>query len=191
MPLDVNILQKKIEGLKEVFENRRFGDVLVTALNTGNGLMQQRIFTQNEDIEGQSFGQYVGRKRKARLIGSENRTQNKRNKALAGLELTSYQRKRKLAGRQIAKKDLEFHGGLRRSIETVVENERSAILAFNNVESTKIAHGQEQQITNIRNGQKGYTRGTGAVKIFRLNATEKGNVISHGVELITQELRKK
>lgn len=187
---DLNILKQKIQGLKEAYENGRFGDALVGALNTGNGMMQQRIFTQNEDIEGNGFGQYIGKKRKVRLEVSKNRTQNKRNKAIAGLDLTSYQRKRAKAGRQINKKDLEFSGGVRRAIETQIENDKAAVLHFNNNEAAKIAKGQEAQITNIRNGRKGTTKGEG-IKIFTLDKTEKETVIEQGKELIIQILKPK
>jgi hypothetical protein len=190
MAFDTTILQKKIEGLKEAFDNGNFGDALVDSLNTGNGLMQQRVFQQNKDVEGNDFGKYVGRKRKARLIVSKNKTQNKRNKAIAGQDLTTYQRKRALKGRQILKKDLEFTGGLRRAIETAIEDEKSAVLTFNNDEAAKIARGQENQITNIRKGGKGSSKGDG-VKIFRLNTSEKEQVIEQGVELIKEILRPK
>lgn len=188
MPFDVQILEKKIEGIKQAFENGKFSDALLTSLNTGSGLMQQRIFQQNEDISGNSFGKYIGKIRKARLIVSANRTQNKRNKAVAGKDLTPYQIKRARAGRQTSKKDLEFHGGLRRAIETQVESENAAILEFNNDLAAKIARGQENQITNIRTGGKGSSKGNG-IKIFRLNEKEKEQVVEQGIELIKQILK--
>lgn len=198
MPFDITILSKKIEGLKEAYENGKFGDALVGAINTGNGMMQQRIFQQTQDIKGQPFGNYVGVKKKQSdraqvrsLFGTKSKTDKKRIKASAGLELTSYQRKRANKGRQIAKKDLEFMGGLRRAIETQIENEKAAVLEFNNDEAAKIAKGQEQQIENIRNGQKGTTKGTGATKIFSLNQVEKETVIEQGAELIKQILKPK
>lgn len=189
MPFDTTIMEDKIKRLKETFESGQFADALVTAVNTGSGLMQQRIFTQNEDTQGQSFGQYVGKKRKVRLKVSANRTQNIRNKNIAGLSLTSYQRKRAAAGRQILKKDLELYGGLRRAIETQIESEKAAVLQFNNTEAAKIAMGQEQQISNIRNGLGGSTKGIGATKIFGLNASEKEQVTEQGLLLITQILK--
>lgn len=188
MPFDLTILTKKIEGLKEAFNNGKFGDALVGALNTGNGLMQQRVFNQNQDIEGNGFGQYIGKKHKAKLLTSKNRTENKRLKALAGQDLTSYQRKRLKRGRQIAKKDLELEGGLRRAIETKIENEKAAVLEFNNDEAAKVARGQENQITNIRNTGKGTTKGKG-IKIFGLNTSEKEQVVEQGAELIKQILK--
>lgn len=191
MAFDTTILANKIEGLKEAYQNGKFGDALVGALNTGNGLMQQRIFQQNEDVLGNSFGPYVGKKQKVKPILSTNKTLNKRTKAIAGLSLTSYQIKRAKAGRQISKKDLEFTGATRRSIETVVENEQAAALEFNNLKAARIAHGQEQQIANLRNGLPGTTRGVAAIKIFGLNKFEKEQVNEQGLELITQILKPK
>lgn len=187
---DLNILKTKVDGLKEAYASGNFGDALVGALNTGNGLMQQRIFNQNKDVEGNDFGVYIGKKRKARLVTSSNKTQNKRNKAVFGKELTSYQIKRAKKGRQVAKKDLEFTGGLRRAIETQIENEKAAVLNFNNDDAAQIAKGQEAQITNIRNGGKGSVKGNG-VKIFTLNNSEKETVNEQGKELITQILKPK
>lgn len=197
MPFDVTILSQKIQGLKEAYENGNFGDALVGSLNTGSGLMQQRIFNQNTDIEGQSFGQYIGDKSKQSdraqvraLFGTTSKTDKKRIKASAGLELTSYQRKRASKGRQVTKKDLEFTGGVRRAIEVVVEGEKAAILEFNNNNAAKIARGQENQITNIRNGQKGKSKGDG-VRIFKLSQSEKEQVVEQGVVLIKEILRPK
>lgn len=191
MPFDLTILTSKIEGVKEAFNNGNFADALIGALNTGNGLLQQRVFQNNQDVEGNGFGQYIGKKRKVRLVVSKNKTQNKRNKAIAGLSLTSYQRKRAQAGRQVLKKDLEFTGGLRRAIETQVENENAAVLEFNNVDAALIAKGQEQQIFNIRKGASGTIKGSGATKIFRLNKSEKDQVVGQGLELIKQILKSK
>jgi hypothetical protein len=197
---DINILAGKIEKIKQAFENGSFGDALVAALNTGNGLMQQRIFTQNKDIEGQSFGVYIGKKQTERqasrqtvraLFGTTSKTDIKRIKKAASLELTYYQRKRAHKGRQTVKKDLELEGSLRRSIETQVEDERSAVINFSNTESALIAHGQEQQITNIRNGKPGTTKGAGAIKIFTLDTKEREEVTEQGAELIKQILKPK
>lgn len=189
MPFDTTILPEKLEQIKQKFVNGKFADVLIGAVNTGNGLMQQRIFSANQDIEGNSFGKYVGKKRKVKLKTSSNKTQNKRFKAIAGQELTAYQRKRAAAGRQTNPKDLEFDGSLRRSMITVVENEKAVAIEFNNELAAIIAHGQEAQITNIRNGGKGTTSGTG-IKIFRLNKSEKEEVVQQGLELIKQEIKR-
>lgn len=198
MAFDLTILTAKVEAIKQAFENGRFADALVGALNTGNGLMQQRIFTQNHDVEGNSFGQYIG-KRKTQstraqvrsLFLTTSKTEKKRINESAGQSLTAYERKRVNKGRQIAHKDLEFTGGLRRAIETQIENEKSVVLEFNNDEAALIAKGQEQQITNIRNGGKGTVKGTGAIPIFKLNTDEKEQVTEQGHELILQILKPK
>lgn len=189
MSFDITILKAKIDAIKKAYESGRFGDALVGALNTGSGLMQQRVFQNNTDVKGQSFGEYIGKKRKVRLVVSENRTQNKRNKAIAGLDLTSYQRKRAAKGRQILKKDLEFTGGVRRAIETQIENEKSVVLQFNNDQAARIARGQEQQIHNIRAGGKGTTKGSGATRIFTFDEKEREQVTEQGAELIKQILK--
>lgn len=189
MPFDTTILPDKIQKLKEKFENGNFADVLIGAVNTGNGLMQQRIFTSNKDVLGNDFGQYIGKKRKVKRVVSKNKLQNSRNKKIAGLELTSYQRKRAAAGRPIAKKDLEFSGNLRYSIATEIKDEQAVVIEFTNDEAALIARGQENQITNIRNSGKGYSHGDG-IKIFRLNQSEKEEVVTQGLELIRQELKR-
>lgn len=190
MSFDTTILQGKIERIKEAFETGEFGDALVTALNTGNGLLQQRVFTENTDVQGNGFGNYVGKKTKARIQAYKDQTQNKRNKAIEGEFLTSYQRKRAQAGHQTNPKNLEFSGGLRRAIETKVEDEKTAALEFNNSQAAQIARGQEQQIANIRNGSKATTKGGGAIKIFGLNQGEKEKVVEQGSLLIKQILKR-
>lgn len=188
MAFDVTILIKKIQGIKEAFENGKFADALVGAMNTGNGIMKQRIFNELKDTQGHDFGKYIGKKRKVRLQVSKNKTQNKRNKAAAGQELTAYQRKRALAGRQTANKDLQFTNGLRRSIEVQLENEKIVALNFSTDLMAQIARGQENQITNIRNGRPGTTKGDG-VRIFRFTQEEKEKTTEQGSLLIKQILK--
>lgn len=197
MSFDITILKAKIDKIKQAYDNGKFGDALVAALNTGNGLMQQRIFQTNVDIEGNSFGQYVGKKQTERQAGRQvaralfsdpTKTTRKRIKAAASLELTYYQRKRAFRGRQIIRKDLELEGGLRRAIETQIEDEKSAVLQFNNDEAALISKGQENQITNIRNGQPGTTKGDG-IRIFTFDKKEREQVGEQGVELLKQILK--
>lgn len=195
MPFDLKILTNKIEGLKKAFESGKFADALVGAINTGNGLMQQRVFTQNKDVEGNSFGFYIGAKSKQAdraqvraLFGTTSKTDKKRIKSAAAQELTPYQRRRAQKGRQTAKKDLEFAGGLRRAIEVQVESEKAVVLAFNNDEAALIAKGQEAQIANIRGGRKANTKGEG-IKIFTFDKKEVEEVGEQGSELIKQILK--
>lgn len=188
MPLDTTILQERIERVRAALDSGQFADVLVGALNTGNGLMQQRIFTEHKDIDGNNFGTYIGKKTKTKHTPLSNKLANKRSKAIEGAFLTSYQRKRARAGRGILAKDLEFTGDLRRSIETVVIDEVSASIEFNNTTAAQIARGQEAQITNIKIGKKGTTQGVG-IKIFTLNSSEKEQVITQAQELIAQIMK--
>lgn len=199
MPFDLTILTNKIKGIKEAFENGKFGDALASALNYGNGLLQDRVIVQNQDINGNGFGKYIGsRKRKLQdrdvfraLFSTTSKTDRKRIKAGANLDLTAYQRKRVNKGRQIAKKDLEFTGGLRRTIETQVaekEGDKIAVLNFSTDQVAKIAHGQENQITNIRNGSKGTTKGKG-IKIFGFNQKEREQIDAQAVLLINEILK--
>lgn len=195
---DITILTKRIEGIKEAFENGRFADALVGSLVEGQQLLLSRAFDENVDVKGQSFGTYIGKKQTERqakratfraLFGTTSKTDKKRIKAAAGLELTAYQRKRANKGRQVIKKDLQFDFGLRKSTEVVVENEKSVVLEFNNDLSAKIAKGQEQQIENIRQGKPGTTKGTGATRIFTFDEKEREQVTEQGKELIIQILK--
>lgn len=193
MPTD---LKTYLQGLREIVQSGQFADALVSAINTGNGLLQQRVFTRGEDINGNSFGSYIGRKvplgigsQERILLSAKSRVQ--KNRAKKSIEtLTPYERKRVLAGRQVAYKDLEFSGELRRSIQVFIENEKEVVLAFNNDESALIAAGQEQQITNIRNGRPGTTQGVGATKIFAFSDDEQDEVVEQAVTLITEQILK-
>ncbi len=189
-------IKKYLQGLAEIVESGQFADALVSAINTGNGLLQQRVFTRGEDTLGQSFGKYVGRRvpigiaSRERLIAGAN-TRVKKNRAAKSIQtLTPYERKRTLAGRQIAYKDLEFNGELRRSIQVFVEDEKSVVLAFNNDESGLIARGQENQITNIRQGRPGTTNHPNPTPIFSFNDDEQNFVIDQGVTLIVDQILK-
>lgn len=191
MPIDPKILLNKIKNLKDRVRNIDFSDVFVAALNTGNAMMQQRIFQENKDVLGNGFGEYIGEKKfltdrqKKRLLGStQSRTTLARIQRNIGRRLTPYQRKRVNRGRQIVRKDLELEGELRRSIEVQVINERAAALMFNNDKAVLVAKGQENQITNIRETGRGSVYGNG-VKIFALNDNERKQVLDQ-VRLITR-----
>ena len=195
MQFDLKDLESKIARVKEISAKGEFSTILIAALNTGNGLMQARVFRLNQDIEGNDFGGYIGKKvslteyQKAKLLASTtSKTDLKRIKANLDVALTAYQRKRVNKGRQILKKDLEFSGGLRKSLEIQIENEKAGILTFNTDESALIARGQENQITNIRNGLPGSSKGDG-VKIFALTEEEKKEVIDQAKILINEVLK--
>lgn len=189
-------VKKYLNGLLQIVESGEFADALVSAINTGNGLMQQRVFTHGQDVEGNSFGGYVGKKTtlgiesQRRLLSGARSTVQRNRIRRSNSPLTPYERKRVQAGRQIGYKDLEFNGELRRSIQVFIEDEKTVILAFNNSESALIARGQEQQIENIRQGRPGTTQGTGATLIFAFSDDEQREVVDQGVELIVNQVLK-
>ncbi len=177
MSFDTKILIDKVKLLKQKINEGAFADALVGGLNTGNALMQQRIFNRNVDIEGNGFGTYVGKQKYvtkgalAKSLKGATKTTRDRIRKSSLQKLTPYQRKRVNRGRQIIHKDLELEGELRRSIEIQKINERSVEVRFNFDKAALVARGQENQITNIRNGLPGTTKGDG-VKIFAFNDDE-------------------
>lgn len=138
-----------------------FSDVLAAALNAGMGIMKRRIFNQSLDANGQSLGPYFSE---------------------------TYERDRTRAGRQIGRKDLEFTGSLRRSIEVVVINNFQAVIRITNDADAEKAWHQEMQIFNLRNGH-GANDDTGQfVPIFELSAEEWEIVRSMTRELLLEKL---
>lgn len=122
-----------------------FSDALVAGLNAGMGIMKRRIFNQSQAVDGTSFGKYKSE---------------------------PYKKKRAKRGRQIARKDLEVDGTIRRSIEVVTVNNTKAEVRFTNDESAKIAGYQEIQIFNVLNGLPVKTKGK-KIEIFKFNQTER------------------
>lgn len=111
-------------------------DMMTSALNSSMALMKRRIFNVNEDVEGKNFGKYVSK---------------------------SYKKRRKAKGRQVAKKDLEMTGQLRKSIQLEKAPEGARVVSL----SPKIDW-QEVQV--------GRLRGTGRAIIFTFNEIEKEQV---------------
>lgn len=136
-----------------------FSDALVAGLNAGMGLMKRRIFNQSLDANGESLGPYYDR---------------------------FYARKRDRAGRQIRRKDLEFTGTLRRSIEVVTINNTKAEIRITSDETADIARKQEQQIYNLRTGAPANDDNAGKVPIFELSKDEKDVVRTVTRDLIGQ-----
>lgn len=190
MPTNLSILAKKVQGLAEAMRTGDFSDALFTAMNEGNAFMQRRIFNENVDVQGNSFGVYIGPKHVARLTPTATPTARKRAKRIVGVPLTAHQRKRALLGRQIDHKDLRLLGTLQSSIKTVIKDSRRVTIEFENDQQSLIARGQENQITNIRNGQPGVTKGDG-IKIFSLNEDERDHVVARATELILEILNRK
>lgn len=130
-----------------------FSDAMFGALNSGAGLMKRRIFNLGEDAEGNRLGTY--RKQ--------------------------YAKKRVKQGRQIAYKDLEVEGALRRSIETVKVDNAKVVIAIVNPQTALIAGYQEEQVGRLRGG--------GIAKIFTLSQAEYDQVQTEGRRAIQQVIK--
>lgn len=138
-----------------------FSDALVAGLNAAMGLMKRRIFNQSLAADGSSLGLYISK---------------------------PYKRKRENAGRQVTRKDEEFNGSLRRSIEAVTVNNRRAEIRITNAENAKIAGYQEQQIANIRAGRPANEASGLRVPIFELSPSELEVAQSTTRALLLQKL---
>ncbi len=98
MAFDTKILIAKIENFRQIANEGRISDVFFAALNTGNALMQRRIFNENRDVEGNSFGGYVGKQKYvtksafAKSLVGASKTTRDRIKKSSQEKLTPYQR---------------------------------------------------------------------------------------------------
>lgn len=137
-----------------------FSDALVAGFNAGMGVMKRRIFNQSLDTSGTSLGPYFSEQ---------------------------YERDRVRRGRQVARKDLEMDGTLRRAIEVITVNNTRAEIRITNEESALIARYQEQQIFNLRNGLPANEASGGKVPIFELDADELDIVKTVTRDLIAQK----
>lgn len=185
-----------------------FSDAMFGALNTGMALMKRRIFNLSQDANSEPLGKYIGKKKKITrreftrfnsedpndvFVKREARKKKKRlqkNADASGLEEFSHYEKKRLAhGRQIEKKDLEFDGTLRRTIEVVKEVNR-VVIAFTNTEQAAIARYQEQQIGNIRAGANPVKGKATPVRIFSLSEEEYEQVREQGKRGIVETIKK-
>lgn len=137
-----------------------FSDVLVAGLNAGMGAMKLRIFNQSLDAKGNTLGPYFSEQ---------------------------YERDRRREGRQTARKDLEFTGTLRRSIEVVAVNNLVAQIRITNAEEADIARKQEEQIFNLLNGLPYNAYGSGKVPIFEFNDDEAEIARTTTAELLAEK----
>lgn len=163
MPVSSNLeaLQLRLGLLRAQIAAGVFSDALVAGLNAAMGLMKRRIFNQREDAEGFTLGPYISEQ---------------------------YKRKREKAGRQVDRKDLEFEGDLRRTIEVVSVNNTRAHIRITNTENAQIAVYLEQQIANIRAGRPANAPSGERVPIFTLNETEQEIMRSTTIALIRQQI---
>jgi hypothetical protein len=153
-------LQKRLELIKATIQAGAFSDALAAGLNAGMALMKRRIFNQSLDANGQTLGPYFSEQ---------------------------YARDRRRHGRQTARKDLEYDGTVRRSIEVVTVNNKRAEIRFTNDQTAKIGRYQEQQIFNLRANRPANEASGGRVPIFELSPQEKAVVQSTTQSLLAQK----
>jgi len=137
-----------------------FSDALVAGLNAAMAIMKRRIFNQSMAADGSSLGPYFSEQ---------------------------YERDRRREGRQVARKDLEFEGTLRRAIEVVSVNNTRAEIRITSDASADIARWQEQQIFNLRNGLPANQESGGKIPIFELNEEEAAIARSTTAALLAQK----
>lgn len=137
--------RERLDQLRILIQSGAVSDALVAGLNAGKAAMQRRIFNQSLAADGSSLGPYYS---------------------------DQYARDRTRQGRQVANKDLEFTGTVRRSIEVVAVNNSRAEIRFTDDNSADIARWQEQQIYNLRNNLPANEASGGSVPIFTLSPLE-------------------
>lgn len=142
---NVKEVMARLALIRATIASGAFSDSLVGGLNAGMGIMKRRIFNQSLDANGEPLGPYYDE---------------------------SYERHRQRRGRQVARKDLEMDGTLRRAIEVVTVNNNRAEIRIVNSDSADIARYQEQQIFNLRNGHSGNEASGGRVPIFEFSEQE-------------------
>lgn len=128
---NIDQVVQKFQQVSQDARNIDFSEALIGGTNAARGKMSFRIFNKGLDAFNLPFGGYVGPK-------------------VIKKTFTLYEYKRVKAGRQIARKDEEFTGDLRRSIKVVKRQTNSVVCAIVNPKLAKIATYQEAQLTHIQ-----------------------------------------
>jgi hypothetical protein len=157
---NVDELKARLALIRATIASGVFSDVLVAGLNAGMAIMKRRIFNQSLAADGTDLGPYFSE---------------------------DWARARRLEGRQVARKDLEFQGTLRRAIEVVSVNNTRAEIRITDDASADIARFQEVQIFNLRNNLPANQDTGGKVPIFELNELELEIVTSTTKTLLEQK----
>jgi hypothetical protein len=155
-----NALLARLKAVSQFVETGDFSDALVAGLNAGIGIMKRRIFNQSLAADNTSLGPYYSEQ---------------------------YERDRVRRGRQVFRKDLEFHGSLRRSIEVVAVNNTRAECRITNEKNAQIARYQEQQVYNLRNDLPANEASGGRVPIFEFSTLENEIANSTTLALLQQK----
>lgn len=167
---------EKLNALTQAGERIDFSDALAAGVNAARAAMQNRIFNTGLDANDITLGGYVGKQTKIteRKLAKDKKKRKRLLQNIATFDQTAgfseYEKKRLSHGRQIAFKDLEFTGSLRRSIVTATESTRQVACIIINEQDALIAGYQEEQIARIRGG-------AGRANIFALSDTERKELI--------------
>ena len=158
---NINTLKAKLAILKGQLIGGVYSDALIGGLSAAKSIMDRRIFNIGEDINGVKLGGYS----------------------------TNYAKYRSDRGRQSNKKDLQFSGSLKSSIVVLTINNNKAVIKINNPLNTKIARGQENQISNLRVKRKGNTKSASPISIFYLSKEEQLIMKETTKRLILQKIK--
>lgn len=154
---NINQVVERFKLLAADAKNMDFSEALIGGTNATRGKLSFRVFNKGSDSFNMPFGKYTGQK-----VG----------------RFTPYEYKRVKRGRQIAKKDLEFEGDLRRSIRVVKRQKNSVICVITNKETARIGRYQEEQLSRIHKRP---------VVIWRLTPEEKKFFMDNVSALIKQQ----
>lgn len=194
---------QKLKAAERNASTYDFSAALVSGVNAGMALMKNRIFNTGQDAEGQSLGKYTGKKTRItsrkhtstkdqiadvdvlKKLKKQRKTLHKNIKENLDIThateegYTEYEKTRVAAGRQIAYKDLEFHGSLRRAIVIVQTTQNQVDCLINNKFESDVARWQEKQIGEIR-------KSTTPARIFEFSQGERDTTSKQINEALNQ-----
>ena len=124
-------------------------DWVLFAVNEAYGIFMDRVFNKGKTTSGQSFGRY---------------------------KTKAWKKKRREAGRQTTRKDLQMTGDFKNAIKKNPQKDHATIEFAGDPVLEKIADGQEKQI--------------GRGPIFEFSKTEMKEVIDKTVKEIRKDIRK-
>lgn len=138
-------------------------DATYEGLNSAMALMKRRIFNKSQAADRSPLGPYISE---------------------------AYKAKRRAAGRQVGRKDLQFSDRLFKGIQVFRVRNNRVEIRFTRTDLALIARSQEIQIQNIRAGRKANSgvarRG---IPIFVLNDDERKNALDVTRRMFEAQLR--
>jgi hypothetical protein len=145
------------DKFKNIIEPKLFDDISFLTANQLRATISQRVFTKGNITEG-SAGKYVSE---------------------------PYKKKREKKGRQIAYKDFEMNGDLRKSFKLLKNKKGVCEVGFNNSKEALIAKGQDEQMRRLRGAEGEYN------VIFSASEPEIKEATKLAVDKITKTIEKR